>query len=732
MSFAPKICTVVLIVVASCILVENRSYNNGLIFYDLTTKQVFLPPTVSVSRGRSLSNFKFSSKGSIWSTFGKPCDCAGPLCGCCVGIKVKQYNFDQKMCANVTYVGPKNELNLEMFVNETQSAKYAVSARNPSPFCIPVMLGIPMSMCVQMSDVGLQGDNMHACMDFMVQLASTQIFEMHFQCMQLGAQGAQWVLPGGGGSVIPPSQSKITDRNDEDYGTSDEYYDEEEEKEDKVEKENVINEENAEKNELEDKENEEENENKAEEEVDYNDLAQENDKKSSKENEVVTDEEKREENIKLTNVGIAAMLRPKPKSEEEEEESAETETFDMLTKNDSQMSTENTPNENLSVSNIGNDSNAKSEETLEQTTELANDFPTPMANVTIENKLADNINDSVMSITSSSSSEAPIVILPETTTTTASPLTGPLNSTSITKTEESNSAHNESDYDNEESGEEKEKEDDEIDEDEDDDDDDDADEEEEDEDDEEDDDESTTSEVKEPENAIIEQKLTTTTDDNNKNIIVATTTKPDEEKSTDEEEKGDEEEDDDDEDDADDYEEEYDESATDAPANDNNPKSGLDAATSTSTTPATSHQQIIATNQTLSLTTNGIVEKSDNEMNAVNLQLSPDDMLNAKDNKNNDNEEKDDNNNDSSESLTSVNQTLGSLNTTNAIENHSPSPQLTEALTVSNNDSVTTTPQTPARQLHRMYREKNIPARFRGGHKYRPSQHYPHYHQDNV
>lgn len=79
-----------------CLLNESRSYNNGLIFYNLENHQIYLPPTVSVSRGRGLANLKYSARGSIWSTFGRPCDCDGPLCGCCVGIKVKQYNFDQK------------------------------------------------------------------------------------------------------------------------------------------------------------------------------------------------------------------------------------------------------------------------------------------------------------------------------------------------------------------------------------------------------------------------------------------------------------------------------------------------------------------------------------------------------------------------------------------------------------------------------------------------------------
>ncbi|KNC29100.1 hypothetical protein FF38_03887 [Lucilia cuprina] len=90
------LCTVLLVLSSSILLVECRSYNNGLIFYNLENHNTYLPPTISVSRGRGLAKFKYSARGSIWSTFGKPCDCEGPLCGCCVGIKVKQYNFDQK------------------------------------------------------------------------------------------------------------------------------------------------------------------------------------------------------------------------------------------------------------------------------------------------------------------------------------------------------------------------------------------------------------------------------------------------------------------------------------------------------------------------------------------------------------------------------------------------------------------------------------------------------------
>lgn len=168
------------------------------------------------------------------------------------------------MCANVTYVPRKDEIQMEVFLNDTATAKYGIAARNPSPLCVPIMMGIPMSMCVQMSNIGLQGDNLNMCMDFLVRLASTQLFEMHFQCMKVGLQGASWV-GADGQPVIPANEGKIKDINSNE---SQEYYDESEADEE---------------NEIISKEKEqehgvlnmhEEDVNKAEEEVDYNDITE--------------------------------------------------------------------------------------------------------------------------------------------------------------------------------------------------------------------------------------------------------------------------------------------------------------------------------------------------------------------------------------------------------------------------------------------------------------------------
>ncbi|KAH8356152.1 hypothetical protein KR200_002448, partial [Drosophila serrata] len=222
-------CLAFVLLVMCPVRISSRSYSNGLIFYELSSHTPYLPPTVSVSRGRNLASVKYSEKGSIWSTFGQPCDCNGPMCSCCAGLKVDQYGFDQKVCANVSFVPQLEEARLEVFLNDKPSSKYGISVRNPAPFCIPVMMGVPMAMCVQMTDVAVVGSNLNMCMDFVVRMATTDLFEMHFQCMRMGTDGLQYVdkngkpvLPQGQQSDDPEEYAEYAELEDQPEYTSQE------------------------------------------------------------------------------------------------------------------------------------------------------------------------------------------------------------------------------------------------------------------------------------------------------------------------------------------------------------------------------------------------------------------------------------------------------------------------------------------------------------------------------
>ncbi|XP_055845995.1 uncharacterized protein LOC129911976 [Episyrphus balteatus] len=209
---------IVIIGVFTVVLVECRWYQSGLVFYDIATKQMILPPTVSIHRARSL----LMPNIPIFSTLGKPCTCQGLKCGCCAGLEVREYNFNQKMCANVTYVPEQEEALLDVFLNEKSRARYGVSARNPSPICVPIMMPIPMAACIQMTQVGLKGDNLHMCMDFVMRLHTTDAMELHFNCLSMGLDGFQYLDPNGN-PVLPRIEETEDDK--ENNIDDDEYYD---------------------------------------------------------------------------------------------------------------------------------------------------------------------------------------------------------------------------------------------------------------------------------------------------------------------------------------------------------------------------------------------------------------------------------------------------------------------------------------------------------------------------
>jgi len=139
------------------------------------------------------------------------------------------------VCANVSFVPQLEEAQLEVFLNGKPSSKYGISVRDPAPFCIPVMMGVPMAMCVQMTEVTMVGNNLNMCMDFVVRLATTDLFEMHFQCMRMGLDGLQYVdkngkpvLPAGGGQSDDPEEYEYAELEDqpEEYPSQEEVKDE--------------------------------------------------------------------------------------------------------------------------------------------------------------------------------------------------------------------------------------------------------------------------------------------------------------------------------------------------------------------------------------------------------------------------------------------------------------------------------------------------------------------------
>lgn len=60
--------------------------SNGLIFYDLKTNRTLLPPIVTP--------LKYTQSSRL-PLIGRPCSCQTLNCGCCAGMSIQQFNFNQ-------------------------------------------------------------------------------------------------------------------------------------------------------------------------------------------------------------------------------------------------------------------------------------------------------------------------------------------------------------------------------------------------------------------------------------------------------------------------------------------------------------------------------------------------------------------------------------------------------------------------------------------------------------
>ena len=77
--------------------VENFNETENLVkFISLRNSEVLAPPTVTIINDLS-KNQNMSGIINVRLPFiGEPCSCAMLNCGCCAGMQIQQFNFDQK------------------------------------------------------------------------------------------------------------------------------------------------------------------------------------------------------------------------------------------------------------------------------------------------------------------------------------------------------------------------------------------------------------------------------------------------------------------------------------------------------------------------------------------------------------------------------------------------------------------------------------------------------------
>ncbi|CAD6201216.1 GSCOCG00000021001-RA-CDS [Cotesia congregata] len=121
------------------------------------------------------------------------CSCSNLTCGCCAGVNLEFFNFDQKACSNITMVPEEFAMDFRLIINDNEVMKQRVTGRNPPPLCMPLSFLPIVSFCVRVYDIGIIDRKVRACVDFETRITSWPIFVLHFNCVKVGTDGVTWV-----------------------------------------------------------------------------------------------------------------------------------------------------------------------------------------------------------------------------------------------------------------------------------------------------------------------------------------------------------------------------------------------------------------------------------------------------------------------------------------------------------------------------------------------------------
>lgn len=145
---------------------------------------------------------------------GGRCKCEDLICSCCTGVRIESINFDRTTCVNLNFEPEESLINMEVTMNNNTLFKNTYSARNPPPFCVPIVVPyLPpglVDMCVRLFDVALVMDKLHVCMDMDTRIDKAPVLVLHFDCMDMGLDGISLSKPGGSGGSSNLSEDTIT------------------------------------------------------------------------------------------------------------------------------------------------------------------------------------------------------------------------------------------------------------------------------------------------------------------------------------------------------------------------------------------------------------------------------------------------------------------------------------------------------------------------------------------
>ncbi|CAK9804436.1 hypothetical protein ANTQUA_LOCUS4090 [Anthophora quadrimaculata] len=140
---------------------------------------------------------------------GLSCNCQDLNCNCCAGIDLPKINFHRVTCTKFFVDKDELSFHLSFNVNGNRIFYTSVSLNNPPPLCFPFPSLRFLRFCIQFYDVYVVDKNLHACFDLETRLGNSPVLILHFNCVQLGAEGINWMKPQNLNQITNQTQQQV-------------------------------------------------------------------------------------------------------------------------------------------------------------------------------------------------------------------------------------------------------------------------------------------------------------------------------------------------------------------------------------------------------------------------------------------------------------------------------------------------------------------------------------------
>jgi hypothetical protein len=114
------------------------------------------------------------------------CSCTtqgNPDCSCCVDLKIKQFNFDDEACLNITVIENTLSLSLTFQVGEHIFLNRTVSIKDPN-ICFPV--GIPNAdLCLSFTNMNYSLSSVSGCVHLIATLMGESLLNVSIACFKI-------------------------------------------------------------------------------------------------------------------------------------------------------------------------------------------------------------------------------------------------------------------------------------------------------------------------------------------------------------------------------------------------------------------------------------------------------------------------------------------------------------------------------------------------------------------